>query len=119
METAELREISIEVIRPDPGQPRTLDQTLDALIEREQGGDRQAQGVWARLVALSTSILEVGLQQPIAVYPGEAEGEYVILDGHRRWLAVSLLLKNKSSHVRYLLWLILLAKCHWDYKSSG
>lgn len=99
METAELREILIETIRSDPGQPRKLDQTLDTLIEREQGGDRQAQAVWERLVALSTSILEVGLQEPITVYPGEVEGQYIILDGHRRWLAVSLLHRQGEGRI--------------------
>lgn len=91
MGTDVLQKISIAAIRPDPEQPRMLDQTLGKLIERVKGGDRQAQAAWARLAALVTSILEVGLQQPIAVYPGEVEGEYVIFDGHRRWLAMSLL----------------------------
>jgi ParB family transcriptional regulator, chromosome partitioning protein len=62
------KEIDVDRIVPDPGQPRqTFDE--DALDE------------------LAASISKEGLLQPIAVRYDEAEDHYVILHGERRWRA--------------------------------
>jgi ParB/RepB/Spo0J family partition protein len=65
-----LDKIPIDRILPNPQQPRT------AIDETE-------------LLALSDSILEHGLINPIAVEQGEG-GYYILIDGERRWRAARL-----------------------------
>jgi len=91
VDAAHLERIALDAIAPDPNQPRNLPVSLDVLIQEAQAGDPRAKVTWDKLLNLATSILEVGLQQPITVYPAERDGRYVIYDGHRRWLALSLL----------------------------
>jgi ParB family chromosome partitioning protein len=69
-EPEELREIPLELISPNPDQPRT---TFE-----EQG-----------LVALSESIRIRGVLQPVLVRP-RAGGRYELIAGERRWRAASL-----------------------------
>lgn len=90
MTTVSLEKIALDSIIPDPHQPRHLP-PLDVLIKRKEAGDYQATEIWQSLLTLATSILEVGLEQPITVYPAEETGKYIIYDGHRRWTAVNLL----------------------------
>ncbi|GEM_PF-2321085 len=86
-----LQNIPLGAIIPDPNQPRNLFLTLDELTSMAKSGDNRAQEILDKLNELATSILEVGLQQPISVYPQPDSDLYVIIDGHRRWLAMSLL----------------------------
>jgi ParB/RepB/Spo0J family partition protein len=88
---AHLERIALEAIAPDPNQPRNIPLTLSELEEKTESGDHRARAIWHKLTSLATSILEVGLQQPISVYPAGENGRYVIYDGHRRWLALMLL----------------------------
>lgn len=90
MSEQKLEEIDLDAIIPDPKQPRKLP-TLDDLIRDANAGDRVAQSIRDKLQGLATSILEVGLQQPIIVYPLVEEGKFIIYDGHRRWLAMEML----------------------------
>ena len=91
MDDARLEKITLDAIAPDPGQPRNVPLTLDELQAQTKAGDQRARAIWRKLTNLATSILEVGLQQPISVYPAGEEGQYVIYDGHRRWLALTFL----------------------------
>jgi ParB/RepB/Spo0J family partition protein len=91
MDNARLEKIPLDAIIPDPDQPRNLPLSLEELVEKTESGDQRAKAIWDRLLDLATSILEVGLQQPISVYPAEEDGKYLIYDGHRRWLALMLL----------------------------
>lgn len=85
-----LEEIPLDAIMPDPTQPRNLP-SLDELVQQVESGDHRAQAIWDRLLELSASILEVGLEQPIIVYPSEERGRYILYDGQRRWMAMTLL----------------------------
>lgn len=87
-----LLDIQLDAIQPDPNQPRNLFPSLEELTEQVNLGDQRAKEILEKLTELATSILEVGLQQPISVYP--VEDRYIILDGHRRWLAMNLLLQQ-------------------------
>jgi ParB/RepB/Spo0J family partition protein len=89
MDNTSIQKISLDMIVPDPNQPRKFDYSLDELIEKSKSGDHHAKAVWNKLLELASSILEVGLQQPITVYP--LDGKYILYDGHRRWMAVSFL----------------------------
>jgi ParB/RepB/Spo0J family partition protein len=91
MDNARLEKIPLDAIMPDPDQPRNLPLSLEELVEKTESGDQRAKAIWDRLLDLATSILEVGLQQPISVYPAAKNGKYLIYDGHRRWLALTLL----------------------------
>ena len=91
MDDARLEKIALDAIAPDPDQPRNIPLTLDELQEQTEAGDHRARAIWRKLTNLATSILEVGLQQPISVYPVGEDGKYVIYDGHRRWLALTFL----------------------------
>lgn len=84
-----LKEIPLHTISPDFDQPRHLVYSIDELLDKVKAGDQRFQSIWESLTSLANSILEVGLQQPITVYPS-GEG-YTIYDGHRRWLAMQLL----------------------------
>lgn len=84
-----LKEIPLDTASPDLAQPRKLIYSIDEILEKVQQGDQRAKMLWESLSSLANSILEVGLQQPITVYPN-GDG-YTIYDGHRRWLAMSLL----------------------------
>jgi len=84
-----LQRIALDKIMPDPNQPRAIAPTLAELMDAARQGDGKAQTMLDKLQKLAASILEVGLKQPISVYSHEAN--YIILDGHRRWLAVGLL----------------------------
>jgi ParB/RepB/Spo0J family partition protein len=90
MVDAYVKEIPLSAIAADPTQPRDLP-PLDELTEQVKSGDRRAQAIWNGLLELATSILEVGLQQPITVYPSEEPDRYIIYDGQRRWTAMTLL----------------------------
>lgn len=85
-----LLDIPLDAITPDPNQPRNLFPSIEELTEQVNSGDQRAKEILEKLIELATSILEVGLQQPISVYQAE-ENRYIILDGHRRWLAMKLL----------------------------
>jgi ParB/RepB/Spo0J family partition protein len=85
-----VKEIPLSAIAPDLTQPRDLP-LLDELTEQVKSGDRRAQAIWNGLLELATSILEVGLQQPITVYPAGETDRYIIYDGQRRWTAMTLL----------------------------
>lgn len=85
-----LQEIALDDIVPDPKQPRKLP-TLDALIRDANAGDPVAQSIRDKLQSLATSILEIGLQQPIIVHPLDDSDKFIIYDGHRRWLAMEML----------------------------
>ncbi len=89
-----LQNIPLDTIVPDPDQPRNLYPSLSELIEKVQDGDSRAKIIFDKLMELGTSILEVGLQQPISVYPAKEKDRYVIFDGHRRWLAMVLLFQQ-------------------------
>ena len=91
MTNVQLKNIALEDIVSDPEQPRNISPSLDELISQVENGDLQAQTTLNKLTELATSILEVGLQQPISVYPAENDEQFIILDGHRRWLAMKLL----------------------------
>lgn len=93
MDQARLEDIPLDVITPDPSQPRNLPLSLDELTQKTSAGDQRSLAIWNRLTDLATSILEVGLRQPISVYPAQ-EDKYVIYDGHRRWLALTLLYRQ-------------------------
>ncbi len=69
-EPEELREIPLELISPNPDQPRTT-------FEEQS------------LVALSESIRIRGVLQPVLVRP-QAGGRYELIAGERRWRAASL-----------------------------
>lgn len=60
--------IKISKIKPNPNQPRRYFSE-------------------ASLVALANSIQEEGQETPISVKKGDAPGEFMILDGERRWRA--------------------------------
>lgn len=62
---AELKNISINSIKPNPENPR--------IVFRQEDLDK-----------LLTSILKIGLQVPITVYK-ESNDSFVIIDGERRW----------------------------------
>src|ERR1700733_11922864 len=66
----ELRHISLELISPNPRQPR-------------QNFDEEALG------GLAASMRERGLLQPVLVRPA-AEGRYELIAGERRWRAAQL-----------------------------
>ncbi len=85
--------IRLDAIVPNPDQPRNLP-SLDDLIAQARQGNAHAMTNWEALRELATSILDVGLQQPITVYPGEKDGTYIIYDGHRRWMATDLLYRE-------------------------
>lgn len=91
MENIYLEEIPLNKISPDSDQPRYLLYLIEELKEKAQEGDKRLRGIWESLSSLASSILEVGLQQPITVYPNEDGDGYKIYDGHRRWLAMMLL----------------------------
>jgi len=63
-----VREIPIELVRANPGQPRTHFSA-------------------AEIDELADSIREKGVLQPILVRPGQVQGEYQIVAGERRWRA--------------------------------
>lgn len=90
MNNTYLEEIPLESITPDPDQPRALP-SLSELGEGIAAGNHRAQEIWNNLLELATSILEVGLDHPIIVYPADEKDKYVIYDGHRRWMAMSIL----------------------------
>ena len=92
MDKTELKAILLNEILPDPSQPRYLIDSIDELLMGVKSGDPRIVTIWESLSALATSILEVGLQQPISVYP-TGRG-YTIYDGHRRWLAKQLLYRQ-------------------------
>jgi ParB/RepB/Spo0J family partition protein len=94
MDQARLEDIPLDAITPDPSQPRNLPLSLDELTQKTSEGDQRYLAIWNRLTDLATSILEVGLRQPISVYPAQEDGKYVIYDGHRRWLALTLLYRQ-------------------------
>lgn len=85
-----LQEIALDDIVPDPNQPRRLP-ALDDVIRDANAGDPLAQSIRDKLQSLATSILEVGLQQPIIVHPLGDGDKFIIYDGHRRWLAMEML----------------------------
>jgi ParB/RepB/Spo0J family partition protein len=91
MDQARLEDIRLDAIAPDPSQPRNLPLSLEELTQKTSEGDRRSLAIWNRLTDLATSIMEVGLRQPISVYPAQEDGKYIIYDGHRRWLALTLL----------------------------
>lgn len=88
---AHLENIALKAIAPDPNQPRNIPLTLSDLEQKTESGDPRTGAIWHKLTSLATSILEVGLQQPISVYPAGEDDRYVIYDGHRRWLALMFL----------------------------
>jgi ParB/RepB/Spo0J family partition protein len=96
-----LKEIPLDSIMPDPTQPRNL-AGLDELIEQVKSGDHHAKATWDTLLDLSTSILEVGLQQPIIVYPSGEPDRYIIYDGQRRWAAMTFLHRQGQGNGRIL-----------------
>jgi ParB family chromosome partitioning protein len=69
-EEAELREVAVELIRPNPAQPR---KRFDE----------------AALQALSESVAERGVLQPVLVRP-QPGGSYELVAGERRWRAAQL-----------------------------
>jgi ParB family chromosome partitioning protein len=69
-DAAELRELAVELIRPNPGQPR---RSFDE----------------AGLQALAESVRERGVLQPVLVRP-RAGGTFEIVAGERRWRAAKL-----------------------------
>jgi ParB/RepB/Spo0J family partition protein len=98
LEKSDLKNISLNQIIPDPNQPRNLYPSLEELTTKADAGDKRAQAILDHLTELSTSILEVGLQQPISVYPADNDDHYIIKDGHRRWLAMQLLARQNNGH---------------------
>jgi ParB/RepB/Spo0J family partition protein len=92
-----LEEIPLAAIVPDPDQPRNFPLSLAELIRQAESGDRRAKEDLDKLTDLATSILEVGLEQPITVYPSEESNEYIIYDGHRRWMAMTLLQEREQT----------------------
>ena len=91
MNETRLELLALDAIAPDPDQPRKLPLSLDELTAAVEADDRRALQIWDGLSRLATSILEVGLQQPITVFPADRAGQYLIYDGHRRWLVLALL----------------------------
>ena len=85
-----LANIPLDAIVPDPTQPRSLP-SLSELTALVAQGDARAQAIWEKLLELATSILDVGLLQPLTVYPADEAGKYVLYDGQRRWMAFNLL----------------------------
>ena len=69
-EHEELRHVPVELIEPNPGQPRT-------------SFDEQA------LLALAGSIRERGVLQPVLVHP-RPDGRYELIAGERRWRAAQI-----------------------------
>ncbi len=68
-------------------QPEAISLPLDCLIE--QRPVKNAQARLRSYGAILTSLREVGLVQPLIVYPVEGEaGKYRILDGHLRYYAL-------------------------------
>ncbi len=65
---ADLRQIAVERIRPNPHQPRTR---IDE----------------AALAALAESIATSGVVQPVVVRPADAAGSHELIAGERRWRA--------------------------------
>ena len=86
----EIKEIPLTDITPDINQPRSL-LPYNELVEQVESGNRRAKDIWKKLLELATSILEVGLEQPITVYPSAQGDSYIIYDGHRRFLASKIL----------------------------
>jgi ParB/RepB/Spo0J family partition protein len=93
MDEITLKEIKLNQIVPDPLQPRNLP-SLDTLTELEAKGDSRAKEIMDGLRDLATSILDVGLKQPISVYQSEEKNRYVLFDGHRRWMAFNILFRQ-------------------------
>ncbi|CAG2138397.1 Nucleoid occlusion protein [Cupriavidus campinensis] len=77
--TAQIVNLSIDLIEPDPEQPRTQFQPVDGQIDPE---------VMQELSELADDIYENSLLQPITVR--EVDGRYRIVMGERRWRAVKL-----------------------------
>lgn len=77
--TAQIVNLSIDLIEPDPEQPRTQFQPVDGQIDPE---------VMQELSELADDIYENTLLQPITVR--EVDGRYRIVMGERRWRAVKL-----------------------------
>jgi ParB family chromosome partitioning protein len=69
-DAAELREVAVELVRPNPAQPR---KRFDE----------------AALKALSESVVERGVLQPVLVRP-QPGGSYELVAGERRWRAAQL-----------------------------
>jgi ParB family chromosome partitioning protein len=67
VEGPELRDLPIDLIRPNPGQPRT---SFDP----------------ASISSLAASIAEAGIVQPLIVRP-LPDGRYELIAGERRWRA--------------------------------
>lgn len=89
--------VPLEAIRPDPNQPRRSLPTVDEVKQYIQQGSFPQDAVLDGIRNLASSILLVDLFQPIIITQSEAnDGTFIILDGHRRWLATWLLyLENK------------------------
>lgn len=85
-----LANIPLDAIVPDPTQPRSLP-SLSELTVLVAQGDARSQAIWEKLLELATSILEVGLQQPLTVFQADGADKYVLYDGQRRWMALCLL----------------------------
>ena len=82
-----LRVVPMADIRPDPHQVRALD-SLVAIQAAAEGGNPWAAQELAELQALSASIQEIGLQQPLGVV--EDGRVYRLIFGHRRYLALQM-----------------------------
>lgn len=97
MTDSTLKHIPLNQITPDPHQPRDLPASFQDLKSQKESGDKRALEIWNKLRELATSILESGLEQPITVNPSKTNpDQYIIYDGHRRWLAVCML--HAESH---------------------
>jgi ParB/RepB/Spo0J family partition protein len=92
-----LQDISIDDIIPDPTQPRKLPSLVE-LEKQAATGDLRCQSILDGLRGLANSIEDVGLEQPISVYPAEIPGKYIIYDGHRRWTAINMLHRQNKAN---------------------
>lgn len=97
MQDTYLQTISLDDITPDPEQPRVLP-PLDDILEQAKAGNKRHQTILSKLQELATSILDAGLQQPITVYTSPDGDGFMIYDGHRRWLAMTLLNRQTGEH---------------------
>src|SRR5687768_5453777 len=88
-----LRDLPVEVIAPDPEQPRRLPAPaeLQAMVD---AGDRTAAALLEGLRELGASMREHGQIQPIIVYPisdpAQPQVTHRLLNGQRRWSAAVL-----------------------------